>query len=96
MKHLAALLAGLTLLACSGEKLTGVSAQDAATRYKTAALASDGTVFLLDGREITREQVDAIDTRTIASIEVLKGGAARAYLKDRAGTAVIVIASKGS
>lgn len=95
MKRTALLFTAVLVTACNGEKLTGPAAQDAAARHRSSVVAmGSDVVFVLDGREISATQFEAIDAKTIESIEVVKGEAARALLKRSDARAVIFIESK--
>jgi TonB-dependent SusC/RagA subfamily outer membrane receptor len=93
MKRLSLLLAALAVVACNGERVTGVAAQNAAIKYQGAPAPANILVFV-DGKEVAMELVRSMDAKTIASIEVLKGSAARARYGDRALGGVIFIETK--
>lgn len=95
MKRTMLFLGILLISACRGEQFTGPAAQDAAERYKSTAVAtSSGIVFVLDGKQITSDEFEALDPNSISSIEVIKGEAARAALKRPDARAIIYVESK--
>ena len=96
MKRLSLLLATLTVVACNGDRLTGVAAQDAAIKYQNAATTAT-PIVVVDGKEVSLEQarfVFTLDVKAIHSVQVFKGNAARELYGDRGRNGVIVIETK--
>lgn len=91
MRHLILALSAAALTACASERIV----QPATSATRASAAATD-VVYYLDGREITPKQVEAIDAKSIESVEVLKGQAARKVLGDRAAYGVVLITSKAA
>ncbi|MEP6778597.1 MAG: M56 family metallopeptidase, partial [Gemmatimonadaceae bacterium] len=56
--------------------------------------AADRTIVILNGEEVTNARMMALNPDTIATIEVLKGDAARKLYGDRAVNGVIIIKTK--
>ncbi len=57
---------------------------------------SDNVLYVLDGNEISKAELDNVEPSTIASIDVLKGNSAIALYGDKAKDGVIVIKTKSS
>lgn len=97
MKRALVAFALLTVTACSGERLTGPAAEDAARQYQSASVApANSPLFVLDGKEISVAQARSIDSKTIESVQVFKGRAALQQYGQRANNGVVVIQSKSS
>jgi outer membrane receptor protein involved in Fe transport len=79
--------------ACAAERITRPAAPPVAEARTTPGPATD-VVYLLDGKEVTAQQVSAIDPNSIATVEVIKGESARRLLGDRAAYGVVMITSK--
>jgi hypothetical protein len=93
MKRIAIALISLGLVACNGDRLTGVDARKAAEQYGELALSNTPLVFL-DGREIGNDAVLNMDRENIEAVEVVKGRAALEKYGTRARNGVILITSK--
>ena len=91
MRRVPFLLAALTVVSCSGERLTGVAAQDAARTYQSAAAPATEPLILLDGKAISVAEVRVLDAKTIESVQVVKGRAALQQYGERAANGVVVI-----
>ena len=95
MKRLALGIATLALVACNGDRLTGTAAQDAVAQYqKVEAPASNTPLVFLDGKEISSLEGREVDSKTIESVEVIKGKAAHEKYGARAANGVILITRK--
>jgi TonB-dependent SusC/RagA subfamily outer membrane receptor len=89
------LLVGLVTAACSGERLTGVAAEDAARRHQAQVLMP-GTepLFIVDGAEMSMVEVRRLAPERIAAIEVVKGASALSLYGERARAGVVVVTTK--
>src|SRR5688572_20902777 len=87
------LIAMIALGACASDRLTRPATPTATTATRVNTVATD-VVYYLDGKEITSGQVEAMDPKTIHSVEVIKGESARRMLGDRAAYGVVLITSK--
>jgi TonB-dependent SusC/RagA subfamily outer membrane receptor len=95
MKRISLVLAVFALSACAGDRLTGPAAQEAVAGYQVRSVSASKTpLIFLDGKEITSLDAKELDSRTIESVEVLKGQKALETYGARAANGVIFIASK--
>jgi hypothetical protein len=92
MRRIPLLVAAITLTACASGRITR-PAPPVASSQRIVAPATD-VVYYLDGKEITSQQLEAIDPKSIQSVEVVKGESARRMLGDRAAYGVVMITSK--
>ena len=93
MKRLVLCIALLSA-ACASERLTGPAAQEAVAAHQSRATALADVVYFLDGKEISAKEVETLDSRSIESIEVLKGEAVRRLVGTRPVVGIVFIASK--
>jgi hypothetical protein len=87
------LFAMIALGACASDRITRPATPTASSATRIYTVATD-VVYYLDGKEITSAQVEAMDPKSIHSVEVIKGESARRMLGDRAAYGVVLITSK--
>jgi len=69
---------------------------DAIKKHKVVKIETDGKepLYLIDGKEITREEMNNINPETIDKVEVLKGDDATEKYGDKGKYGVVIITTK--
>ena len=69
---------------------------DAIKKHKVVKIETDGKepLYLIDGKEITREEMNNISPETIDKVEVLKGDSATEKYGDKGKNGVVIITTK--
>jgi len=69
---------------------------DAIKKHKVVKIKTDGKepLYLIDGKEITREEMNNISPETIDKVEVLKGDSATEKYGDKGKNGVVIITTK--